>query len=86
LTAEGELYLDDGHTFSSAKSSISLRASCDIAGHLIIKMSGSFAYQNKEEATIRSLVIYGAKQGDILTKELDLELMQDGARLIEVTL
>lgn len=86
LTAEGKLYLDDGHTFSSARSSISVRVSCDISGRLSIKFSGSFEFQNKEETRIRSLVIYGAKQGNVVTKELELELMLDGAREIEVTL
>jgi len=85
-SAEGRLYLDDGHTFSSAKSSILFKVSCDGAGSLSIKTSGSFAYENKEEARIRSLLVYGTKQGGIVTKELDSEWILDGAREIEIVL
>lgn len=59
--AEGDLYLDDGKTFSSEKSMVTFTAKVTPdTKHITLKLQGNFGYrapENPIEATIREVVI-----------------------------
>ncbi|KAF3930730.1 Maltase [Dactylella cylindrospora] len=61
-TAQGDLYLDDGATFSSGKSWISFKASMSPdSGLLELAIDGEFGYlpAEKQEITVREVTVLG---------------------------